>query len=189
MGWVAGVVAFTVGAFGMVAAAEAQQGQAGPPAVGVLEATKRPITESNEFLGRIEAVNRVAIVARVTAFLDKRLFAEGTEIKTGDLLYHLERGPFEADLKSKQAQVAQLQATLVNAKLTTDRARTLLSSPPTMPLLPTSRASRRRYRRRRRRSTCPRSISITPRSTRRSTAGSAAPPSPKATSSHRVPER
>jgi membrane fusion protein (multidrug efflux system) len=129
MGWAAGVVAFTVGAFGMIAAAQAQQGAAGPPAVGVLEATKRPITESNEFLGRIEAVNRVAIVARVTAFLDKRLFAEGTEIKTGDLLYHLERGPFEADLKSKQAQVAQLQATLVNAKLTTDRARTLLSGP------------------------------------------------------------
>jgi membrane fusion protein, multidrug efflux system len=129
MGWAASVVAFTVGAFGVVAAAQAQQGPAGPPAVGVLEATKRPITESNEFLGRIEAVNRVAIVARVTAFLDKRLFAEGTEIKTGDLLYHLERGPFEADLKSKQAQVAQLQATLVNAKLTTDRARTLLSGP------------------------------------------------------------
>jgi membrane fusion protein (multidrug efflux system) len=129
MGWAAGVVAFTVGAFGMIAAAQAQQGAAGPPAVGVLEATKRPITESNEFLGRIEAVNRVAVVARVTAFLDKRLFAEGTEIKTGALLYRLERGPFEADLKSKQAQVAQLQATLVNAKLTTDRARILLSGP------------------------------------------------------------
>ena len=129
MGWAAGVVALTVGAFGMMAAAQAQQGPAGPPAVGVLEAAKRPITESNEFLGRIEAVNRVAVVARVTAFLDKRLFAEGTEIKTGALLYRLERGPFEADLKSKQAQVAQLQATLVNAKLTTDRARTLLSGP------------------------------------------------------------
>ena len=129
MGWAAGVVALTVGAFGMMAAAQAQQGPAAPPAVGVLEAAKRPITESNEFLGRIEAVNRVAVVARVTAFLDKRLFAEGTEIKTGDLLYHLERGPFEADLKSKQAQVAQLQATLVNAKLTADRARTLLSGP------------------------------------------------------------
>ena len=129
MGWAAGVVAVTVGAFGMVASAQAQQGQAAPPAVGVLEAARRPITESNEFLGRIEAVNRVAIVARVTAFLDKRLFTEGTEIKTGDLLYRLERGPFEADLKSKQAQVAQLQATLVNAKLTTDRARTLLSGP------------------------------------------------------------
>src|ERR1700742_1334560 len=129
MGWAAGVVALTIGALGILPAAQAQQGPAGPPAVGVLEAAKRPITESNEFLGRIEAINRVAVVARVTAFLDKRLFAEGTEIKTGDLLYRLERGPFEADLKSKQAQVAQLQATLVNARLTTERARILLSGP------------------------------------------------------------
>src|SRR5271170_2035582 len=129
MGWAAGVVAFTVGAFGMMAAAQAQQGPAGPPAVGVMEAIKRPIIESNEFLGRIEAVNRVNVVARVTAFLEKRTFVEGAEIKTGDLLYELERGPFEADLESKKAQVAQLQATLVNAKLTTDRAKTLLSGP------------------------------------------------------------
>jgi membrane fusion protein, multidrug efflux system len=110
-------------------AANAQLGASGPPAVGVMEAVKRPITESNEFLGRIEATNRVSVVARVTAFLEKRNFVEGAEVKTGDLLYQLERGPFEADLKSKQAQVAQLQATLVNAKLTTDRARTLLGGP------------------------------------------------------------
>lgn len=113
----------------MFAGADAQVGPAGPPAVGVMEAAKRPITETNEFLGRIEAPNRVSVVARVTAFLEKRNFVEGAEVKTGDLLYQLERGPFEADLKSKQAQVAQLQATLVNAKLTTDRARTLLSGP------------------------------------------------------------
>jgi membrane fusion protein, multidrug efflux system len=116
-------------AFSEIPAACAQAGASGPPAVGVMEAVKRPITESNEFLGRIEATNRVSVVARVTAFLDKRNFAEGSEVKTGDLLYQLERGPFEADLKSKQAQVAQLQATLVNAKLTTDRARTLLGGP------------------------------------------------------------
>jgi membrane fusion protein (multidrug efflux system) len=97
--------------------------------VGVVEAIKRPITETSEFLGRIEAVNRVNVVARVTAFLEKRLFEEGNEIKKGDKLYLLERGPFEADLASKQAVVAQLQATLENAKLTTDRARTLLGGP------------------------------------------------------------
>jgi len=97
--------------------------------VGVVEAIKRPITETSEFLGRIEAVNRVNVVARVTAFLEKRLFEEGNEIKAGDKLYLLERGPFEADLASKQAVVAQLQATLENAKLTTDRARTLLGGP------------------------------------------------------------
>jgi membrane fusion protein (multidrug efflux system) len=112
-----------------VSAANAQGGPAGPPAVGVMAAVKRPITESNEFLGRIEATDRVNVVARVTAFLEKRNFVEGAEVKSGDLLYELERGPFDADLKSKQAQVAQLQATLVNAKLTTDRARTLLGGP------------------------------------------------------------
>jgi membrane fusion protein, multidrug efflux system len=122
------VVAIGTPAF-VPTSALAQQGPAAPPAVGVLEAAKRPVTESNQFLGRIEAVNRVAVVARVTAFLTKRNFTEGTEIKSGDLLYELERGPFEADLESKQAQVAQMQATLVNAKLTADRARTLLSGP------------------------------------------------------------
>jgi membrane fusion protein, multidrug efflux system len=129
IGWAAGGAVLAAVTLGVLASAQGQQGQTGPPAVGVLEAVKRPITESSEFLGRIEAINRVAVVARVTAFLDKRYFVEGTEVKTGDLLYQLERGPFEADLKSKQAQVAQLQATLVNAKLTTDRARILLSGP------------------------------------------------------------
>ncbi len=110
-------------------AAQAQPAPRGPPAVGVVEATTRPITETSEFLGRIEATNRVDIVARVTAFMDKRVFREGAEVKTGDLLYQLERGPFEADLATKQAQVAQLKATLENAKLTTERARTLLGGP------------------------------------------------------------
>jgi membrane fusion protein (multidrug efflux system) len=121
----------TAGAIVMAASASirAQPAASGPPAVGVVEAVKRPITETSEFLGRVEAVNRVNVVARVTAFLEKRLFEEGAEIKKGDELYRLERGPFEADLASKKAQVAQLQATLENAKLTTDRARTLLGGP------------------------------------------------------------
>src|SRR5665213_1574954 len=115
-------------ASGTTAAARAQPAS-GPPAVGVVEATNRPITETDEFLGRVEAINRVNVVARVTAFLEKRLFVEGAEVKKGDELYRLERGPFEADLASKKAIVAQLQATLENAKLTTDRAKTLLGGP------------------------------------------------------------
>src|SRR5450755_1569108 len=116
-------------ATGGAGAALSQSAPGGPPAVGIVEAIRRPITETSEFLGRIEAVNRVNVVARVTAFLEKRLFEEGSEIKAGDHLYRLERGPFEADLAAKQAVVAQLQATLENAKSTTERARTLLSGP------------------------------------------------------------
>lgn len=120
----AGFLTFIAGGVGWT-----QPAAGPPPAVGMVEAIKRPITETSEFLGRIEAVNRVNVVARVTAFLEQRLFVEGSELRKGDPLYRLERGPFEADLASKRAQVAQLQATLENAKLTTERARTLLGGP------------------------------------------------------------
>ena len=68
----------------------------GPPAVGVVRAEKQQITQTNEFIGRIQSIGRVALVARVSAFLEKRLFVEGSEVKKGDLLYRLERAPFEA---------------------------------------------------------------------------------------------
>jgi membrane fusion protein (multidrug efflux system) len=110
-------------------APRAQPGPAPPPAVGIVEARRQPITQTNEFNGRIEAIDRVNIVARVTAFLEKRLFDDGAEVKKGDLLYQLEKGPFQADVAAHQAQVAQLEATLVNARLTTQRAGTLLGGP------------------------------------------------------------
>jgi membrane fusion protein, multidrug efflux system len=129
IGWTTAIIALGLAALSAIAPAEAQVGQARPPAVGVMEAVKRPITESNDFMGRIESPNRVSVVARVTAFLEKRYYIEGSEVKAGDLLYQLERGPFEADLAAKKAQVVQLQATLTDARLTTDRARTLLGGP------------------------------------------------------------
>lgn len=108
---------------------QAQPAPQGPPAVGVLQPVRRPVTESSEFLGRIEAINRVNVVARVTAFIEKRIFQEGAEVSVGDPLYSLERGPFQADLATKQAQVEQLQASLDLAKLTTERQRILLTGP------------------------------------------------------------
>ena len=109
--------------------AVAQQPPPRPPAVGVTKVARQPMTPSSEFVGRIEAVERVALVARVTAFMDKRLFTEGTEVKRGDLLYRLEQPPFQADLQAKQALVAQFNAQLQNAAITLTRQRTLLSSP------------------------------------------------------------
>lgn len=124
--------AIPIGAFLLVAVsgpAVAQAPQSAPPAVGVIDVARRPIIETSEFLGRVEAVNRVSVVARVTAFLNKRLFEEGNEVATGDRLYALERASFEADLNAKKAQVAQLQATLQNATTTTERQRILLQGP------------------------------------------------------------
>src|SRR6202045_5205659 len=64
----------------------AQPAPGGPPAVGVVRAERQQITETDEFIGRIQSIGRVALVARVTAFLVKRLFVEGSEVKKDDLL-------------------------------------------------------------------------------------------------------
>ena len=53
-------------------AAQAQPAPSGPPALGVVRAERQEITQTDEFIGRIQAVGRVALVARVTAFLEKR---------------------------------------------------------------------------------------------------------------------
>lgn len=101
----------------------------GPPAVEVVQAEEKPLTETSDFLGRIQAINRVNLVARVIGFLEKRYFDEGAEVKTGDLLYRIEQPPFQADVNAKQAVVDQLKAQLENAKLTLDRAKSLLATP------------------------------------------------------------
>jgi membrane fusion protein (multidrug efflux system) len=106
----------------------AQQPSAKPPAVGVVTATLSRVTQSNEYVGRIQATDRVNIVARVDAYLDQRLFTEGAEVKKGDLLYRLEQGPFTADVQAKQAAIAQFQAQLKNADVTLYRARSLLNT-------------------------------------------------------------
>ncbi len=107
----------------------AQPAPAGPPAVGVVRAARQQITQTNEFVGRIQAVGRVALVARVSAFLQKRLFVEGSEVKKGDLLYILEQPPFQAQVDADKANVAQLEAQHRNAELTLARAQYLLRSP------------------------------------------------------------
>jgi len=114
---------------GFGAEASAQAAAPPPPAVGVLKATKKPITETDEFIGRIQAINRVDIVARVTAFIEKVAFMDGQEVKKGDLLYELERPPFEADLEAKKAVADQMSAQLQNATAALGRAETLLKGP------------------------------------------------------------
>ena len=107
----------------------AQPGPGGPPAVGVAQAVKRPITETSEFVGRVQAINRVDLVARVTAFLIKRQFVEGSEVHANDILYRLERPSFEAQVAANAASVAAAEALLQGNNLTLGRAEALLNGP------------------------------------------------------------
>ncbi len=94
-----------------------------------MRAERQKITQIDEFIGRIQAVGRVALVARVSAFLEKRLFVEGSEVKKGDLLYQLEQPPFQAVFDVDKATIDQLEAQHRNAELTLERAQSLLKTP------------------------------------------------------------
>jgi len=87
-------------------AAGAQAPPAGPPAVGVVRAERQQITQTDELIGRIQAIGRVALVARVTAFLEQRLSVGRSEVKKDDLLYQLEQPPFQAQVDFNKANFA-----------------------------------------------------------------------------------
>src|SRR6201981_614530 len=107
--------------------AMAQPAAGAPPAVGVVRAERQQITQTDEFIGRIQAVGRVALVARVTGFLEKRLFVEGDEVKKDDLLYQLEQPPFQAQVDAAKSTIDQLEAQHKNAQITLQRAQEMLS--------------------------------------------------------------
>ena len=108
---------------------DAQAPPAGPPAVGVVRAERQQITQTDEFIGRIQAIGRVALVARVTAFLEKRLFVEGAEVKKDDLLDQLEQPPFQAQVDANKANVAQLEAQHTYAAQQLARSQYLMKTP------------------------------------------------------------
>jgi membrane fusion protein (multidrug efflux system) len=92
-----------------------------PPAVGVRVAGLKGVSRSFEFVGRIKAVEKVEIRARVEGFLEKVLFREGQEVKAGDLLYQIEKVQFQALVDQAKANLAVAQAELTDAKLEYDR--------------------------------------------------------------------
>ncbi|ACM38761.1 MULTISPECIES: efflux RND transporter periplasmic adaptor subunit [Rhizobium/Agrobacterium group] len=99
----------------------AQMPNAGPPAVGVTIAKLKPINDTTEVNGRVEAKDSVNLVARVTGFLEEQLFKEGSEVKKGQVLFRIERQSYEADLDSKKATLAENQATLENSNISLAR--------------------------------------------------------------------
>ena len=98
-------------------AAAQQSGGASPPAVTVFEVEQRDITPSTSFTGRIEAKDKVDLRARVEGFLERQLFTEGQDVTAGDLLFVIEKAPYQAEIENVEAAIARAQATLDRAEL------------------------------------------------------------------------
>ena len=97
-----------------------------PPAVTVVKVAQMEITPSATFTGRIEAVDKVDLRARVQGFIEKRLFEEGADVKQGDLLFTLDKAPFQTEIDRINADIAGAEAALQVASLSVQRQSTLV---------------------------------------------------------------
>lgn len=97
-----------------------------PPAVSVTPVVTRQVTETGEFVGRVTAINKVDVVARVPGFIEERTFTEGQAVKTGDLLFRIEQATYKAAVEQQQANLAKAKAAEVNASLQLERGKELV---------------------------------------------------------------
>jgi len=108
--------------------AAAQMDAAPPPQVSVAQVISRPVTDFDEFTGRFEAVERVEIRPRVSGYIASVNFAEGREVRKGDVLFVIDPRPYEADYKRAKAQLDQVRSQSVLAKSERERATKLMQS-------------------------------------------------------------
>ena len=98
------------------------------PAVGVRTAAMKGVNQSFVFVGHIKAIYKVDLRARIEGFLEKVLFHEGQPVKTGDLLYQIEKVQFEAQVEQAKANLASAEAQTTNAQLQYNRSLELSKS-------------------------------------------------------------
>jgi RND family efflux transporter MFP subunit len=96
---------------------EGQQAAAPPPpVVTVAHPTRRTVIDQDEYVGRFVAVNSVEIRARVSGYLDHVHFTDGQTVKQGDLLFTVDKRPFQTSLDQARANLAQARANMAFAE-------------------------------------------------------------------------
>ncbi len=97
----------------------------GPPEVTVMTVAARDTPVDIEFTAQTQSSREVEIRARVDGFLDKRMYNEGQEVKTGQVMFLMDPKPFQAALQTARGQLAQQEASLVVAQQNLARVRPL----------------------------------------------------------------
>jgi len=99
-----------------------------PPEVSVSQPLERPVSDSLEFTGRIEAVESVDVRARVSGYITKVDFDAGARVKEGDLLFEIDPREYQAAVDRAQGDIARLRANLTRASAEVTRTQRLKGS-------------------------------------------------------------
>jgi RND family efflux transporter MFP subunit len=101
----------------LAACGQSQQAAAPPdPVVTVAHPTRKTVVEQDEYVGRFVAIDSVEVRARVSGYLDEVNFTDGQMVKQGDLLFTIDKRPFQTSLDQASANLAQARANLAFAE-------------------------------------------------------------------------
>jgi membrane fusion protein, multidrug efflux system len=121
-GTVAAAFVLLAASIGSCAGALAQT----PARVGVVAAEKKEVSKGADFVGRVDAVEKVEIRARVKGYLQAVKFEEGQAVKVGDPLFEIEPDLFKADVEQAQGALERAKASKTLAEIQLQRAEELL---------------------------------------------------------------
>lgn len=119
--------ALVLSACGKPSAQEAGQQPAGGPPVSAAAVIEKSILETQEFSGRLEAVEHVEIRPRVSGFIASVHFKPGAEVKKGDLLFVIDPRPYEAEANRAEAAALAARARAELARVELIRAEKLVA--------------------------------------------------------------
>lgn len=100
-------------------------GEMPPPDVGVIRAQSSSVPLQQDLVGRLAPYRSADVRARVAGVLQRRVYAEGSDVRKGQVLFLIDPAPLQAALEQSQAALAQAQASYANAHAAAARARQL----------------------------------------------------------------
>jgi membrane fusion protein (multidrug efflux system) len=106
--------------------AQAPAASGPPPSVIAVRAETKPVEEQATFVGRVVAVDKVELRARVQGFLKNKGFTEGQEVKVGEVLFEIEPDQYEAIVQQREADLAKAKADQLNSTAQLRRGQELL---------------------------------------------------------------
>ena len=99
-----------------------------PPEVSVAQVLEKRVKDWDEFTGRLQAIESVEVRPRVSGYIDKVAFAEGSLVKQGDLLFVIDPRPYQADYDRAAADVKRYKTALELARIELERVQHLKDS-------------------------------------------------------------